>query len=92
VYMRSPLRKGWAVRFWWAGCFKCIRADPCGCAYGSVCGHRAFGMCGPEMGHTTCHMRRHWTYDRVLRGKVPGHLFGLVYGHMHARVALGWGT
>jgi hypothetical protein len=57
-----------------------------------VCGHRAFGMCGPEMGHTTCHMGRHWTYDRVLRGKVPGHLFGLVYGHMHARVGLGWGT
>jgi hypothetical protein len=25
-----------------------------------------------------------------LRGKVPGHLLGSVYGHMHARVGLGW--
>jgi hypothetical protein len=27
-----------------------IRADPHDCAYGSVCRHRAHGVCGPEMG------------------------------------------
>jgi hypothetical protein len=26
-----------------------IRADPHGCAYGSVCGHRAHGACGPKI-------------------------------------------
>jgi hypothetical protein len=55
-----------------------IRADPRGCAYGSVCGHRASGACGPEMGHTTWHMGRHWMYGRGLRGKVLGHLLGSV--------------
>jgi hypothetical protein len=69
-----------------------IRADPCGCAYGSVCGHRAHGACGPEMGHTAWHMGRHWTYVRALRGKVPGHLLGSLCRHMHVRVGLGWGT
>jgi hypothetical protein len=53
-----------------------IIADPRGCAYTSVCGHRAHSVCGPEMGHTVWHMGRHWTYGRVLRGKVPGHLLG----------------
>jgi hypothetical protein len=28
-----------------------IRADPHGCVYGSVCGHRAHGACGPEIGN-----------------------------------------
>jgi hypothetical protein len=46
-----------------------IRADPCGCAYGSVCGHRAHGARGAEMGHTACHMGRHWMYSRVIRGR-----------------------
>jgi hypothetical protein len=50
--------------------------------YGSVCGHRAHGACGPGMGHTTWHMGRHWTYSRALRGKVPGHLLGSMCGHM----------
>jgi hypothetical protein len=68
-----------------------IRADPRGCAYGSVCGHRAHGACGPEMGHTAWHMGRHWTYGRALRGKVLGHLLGSVCEHMHVRVGLGWG-
>jgi hypothetical protein len=27
-----------------------IRANPRGCVYGSVCGHRANGACGPKMG------------------------------------------
>jgi hypothetical protein len=36
--------------------------------YVSVCGHRAHGACGPEMGHTAWHMGRHWTYGRALRG------------------------
>jgi hypothetical protein len=44
------------------------------------------------MGHTTWHMGRHWTYGRALGGKVPKHLLGLMCGHMHARVGLGWGT
>jgi hypothetical protein len=69
-----------------------ISADPRGCAYGSVCGHRAHGACGPEMGHTTWHMGWHWTYGRALRGKVPGHLLGSVCRHIHACVGLGWGT
>jgi hypothetical protein len=69
-----------------------IKADPRGCAYGLVCRHRAHGACGPEMGHTTWHMGRHWTYGRALRGKVPGHFIGSVCGHMHARVGLGWDT
>jgi hypothetical protein len=71
-----------------------IRADPRDYAYGSVCGHRVHGACGPEMGHTatTWHMGRHWTYSRALRGKVPRHLLGSVCRHMHARVGLGWGT
>jgi hypothetical protein len=68
-----------------------IRADPRGCAYGSVCVHRAHGACGAEMGHTTWHMGRHWMYGHALRGKVPGHLLGSVCGHMHARVGLRWG-
>jgi hypothetical protein len=62
-----------------------IKVDPRDCAYGSVCGHRAHGACGPGMGHTTWHMGRHWTYGRVLRGKVPRHLLGSVCRHMHAR-------
>jgi hypothetical protein len=69
-----------------------MRADPRGCAYGSVCGHMAHGVCGLEMGHTAWHMGRHWTYGRALRGKVPKHLLGSVCGHMHVRVGLGWGT
>jgi hypothetical protein len=69
-----------------------IRADPRGCAYGSVCGHRAHGACGPEVRHTAWYISRHWMYGRALRGKVPGHLLGSVSGHMHARVGLGWGT
>jgi hypothetical protein len=69
-----------------------IRADPRGCTYGSVCGHRAHGACGPEMGHTTWYLGRHWKHGRALRGKVPGHLLGSVCGHMHARVGMGWGT
>jgi hypothetical protein len=69
-----------------------IRADLRGCAYGSVCRHRAHGACWPEIKHTACHMGWHWTYGCALRGKVPGHLLGSVYGHMHARVGLGWGT
>jgi hypothetical protein len=36
-----------------------IRADPCGCAYGSVCAHRAHGACGPKMGHMAWNMGRH---------------------------------
>jgi hypothetical protein len=32
------------------------------------------------------------TYCRVLRGKVLGHLLGLVCRHMHVRVGLGWDT
>jgi hypothetical protein len=47
-----------------------IRAGPHSCAYESVCGHRAHGACEPEIGHTVWHMGRHWTYGRVLRGKV----------------------
>jgi hypothetical protein len=47
---------------------------------------------GPEMGHTTWHMGRHWTYGCALRGKVLGYLLESVCGHMHARVGLGWGT
>jgi hypothetical protein len=39
-----------------------IRPDPRGCAYGSVCGHSARDACGPDMGHTTWHMGRHWMY------------------------------
>jgi hypothetical protein len=69
-----------------------IRADPHGCAYGSVCGHRAHGACGPRVGHTAWHMARHWMYGRALRGKVHGHLLGSVCRHMHSRVGLGWGT
>jgi hypothetical protein len=69
-----------------------IRVDPCGCVYGSVCGHMAHGACGPEMGHTAWHMGRHWTYSLAVRGKVPEHLLGSVCGHMHAHVGLGWGT
>jgi hypothetical protein len=65
-----------------------IRANPSGYAYRLVCKHRAHGACGLEMGHTAWHMGRHWTYGRALRGKVPGHLLGLVCGHMHARVGL----
>jgi hypothetical protein len=41
---------------------------------------------------TPWHMGRHWTYGRVLRGKVPRHLLESVCGPMHARVGLGWGT
>jgi hypothetical protein len=69
-----------------------IRADPRGYTYGSVCGHKAHGACGPEMGHTEWHMGRHWTYGRALRGEVHGHLLGSVRGHMHVRVDMGWGT
>jgi hypothetical protein len=71
-----------------------IRADPRGCAYMLVSGHRAHVVCGPETGHTAWHMGRHWTYGHALRGKVPGHLLGSVCGHMHVRVrvGLGWGT
>jgi hypothetical protein len=57
-----------------------------------VYGHRAHGACGPGMGHMAWHMGQHWTYGRALRGKVPGHFLGSVCGHMHVRVALGWGT
>jgi hypothetical protein len=53
-----------------------IRADPRGCAYGSVCGYRAHDACGPEMGHTAWHMgaldvrscakrEGSWTFARV---------------------------
>jgi hypothetical protein len=35
-----------------------------------MCRHRAHGACVPEMGHTTWHMGRHWTYGSALRGKV----------------------
>jgi hypothetical protein len=69
-----------------------IRANHRGCTYGSVCGHRAHGACGPGMGHTACNMGRHWTYGRALIGKVPGHLLGSVCVHMHERVGQGWGT
>jgi hypothetical protein len=69
-----------------------IRADPRGCAYGSMCGYREHDACGPEMGHMVSHMGRHWTYGRVLRGKVPGHLLESVCGHMHASIGLGWDT
>jgi hypothetical protein len=92
VYVCSPLRKGWRCDFGGQGVINGIRADPHGCAYGSVCGHRAHGACGTGMGHMTWHMGRHWTYSRALRGKVPGHFLGSVCGHMHARVGLGWGT
>jgi hypothetical protein len=69
-------------RFGGRGVTNGIRADPHGCAYGSVCGHSAHGVCGPEMGHMA------WTYSRALRGKVLGHLLGSVCGHMHARMGL----
>jgi hypothetical protein len=46
----------------------------------------------PEMGYTTWHMGRHWTYGHALRGNVPGHLLGSVCGHMHVCVGLGWDT
>jgi hypothetical protein len=118
VYVCSPLRKGWAMRLWWAGCYKWyqsrpsrlrvqvsvvmrlwwagvtndIRADPRGSAYGSACGHRVHGACGPEMEHMAWHMGRHWTYGCALRGEVPGHLPESVCRHMHVRVGLGWGT
>jgi hypothetical protein len=42
-----------------------IGADPCGCAYGLVCGHMVHGACGLEMGHTASHMGQHWTYGHV---------------------------
>jgi hypothetical protein len=67
------------VRLWWASVANGIRDDPRGCVYGSVCGHRAHGVCGTKMGHTAWHM-------------VPGHLLGSVCGHMHACVGLGWGA
>jgi hypothetical protein len=67
-----PYRRAGRCGFGGRGVTNGIRADPRGCAYGSVCGHRAHGACGPEMGHTTWHMGRHWTYGRALRGKVPG--------------------
>jgi hypothetical protein len=85
-------RRGRQCSFGGRGVTNGIRAEPHGCAYGSVCGHRAHGACGPEMGHTTWHMGRHWTYGRALRGKVPGHLLESMCGHMHSRVGLGWGT
>jgi hypothetical protein len=66
-----------------------IRADPCGCAYGLVCGHSAHGACGPQMGDTAWHMGRHWREGRAPRGKIPGHLLGSVRGYMHARMGLG---
>jgi hypothetical protein len=84
-------RAGWCC-FGGRGVTNGIRANPHGCVYGSVCGHRAHGACGPDMGHTAWHMGRHWTYGRALRGKVPGHLLGSMCGHMHALVGLGWGT
>jgi hypothetical protein len=84
-------RAGWCG-FGGRGVTNGIRADPRGCAYGSVCVHRAHGACGPEMGHTAWHMGRNWTYVRALRGEVPEHLLGSVCGHMRARVGLGWGT
>jgi hypothetical protein len=92
VYVCLPLGRAGRCDFGGWGVTNGIRADPCGCAYGSVCGHRAHGVCGPEMGHTTWLMDRRWTYNRALRGKVPGHLLGSVCGHMHACVGLGWGT
>jgi hypothetical protein len=113
VYVCSPLRKGWAVRLWWAGCYKgragrCgfgrqgvtngIRADPRGCVYGSVCGHRVHGACGPGMGHMAWHMGQHWMYGRALRGKVSEPTLAVAHtgqcadiGCM-ARVGLGWDT
>jgi hypothetical protein len=84
-----PHRRARRCGFGGRGVTNGIRADPRGCVYGSVCGHRVHGACGPEMGHTTWHMGRHWTYGHALRGKVPGHLLGSVCGHMHARVGLG---
>jgi hypothetical protein len=50
-----------------------VRADPRGCAYGSVCGHMTHGACG--LGWDTRHgiWRRHWTCGRALRGDVPGY-------------------
>jgi hypothetical protein len=36
-----------------------------------VCGHRAHGAYGPEMGHTTWHMGWHCMYGHALRGKIP---------------------
>jgi hypothetical protein len=78
--------------FGWQGVTNGIRVDPHSCAYGSVCGHRAHGACGPEMGHRVWHMGRHWTYGRALRGKIPRHLLVSVCGHMHVRVGLGWCT
>jgi hypothetical protein len=83
-------RAGWCG-FGGRGVTNGIRADPHGCAYRSVCGHRVHSACGLEMGHTTWHMGRHWTYSRALR-KVPRHLLGSVCRHMHARVGLGWDT
>jgi hypothetical protein len=87
-----PYGRAWRCGFGRQGVTNGIRADPRGCAYGSVCEHRAHGACGPEMGRTTWHMGRHWMYGRALRGEVLGHLLGSVCGHMHVRVGLGWGT
>jgi hypothetical protein len=84
-------RAGWCS-FGGRGVTNGIRADPHGCAYGWVCGHRVHGACGPEMGHTAWHMGRHWMNVRALRGKVPRHLLESVCGHMHVHVVLGWGT
>jgi hypothetical protein len=42
-----------------------IRADPCSCAYRSVCGHRAHG----GMGYTAWRMGRHWAGELDRRGR-----------------------
>jgi hypothetical protein len=87
-----PYRRAGQRGFGGRGVTNGIRANPRGCVNGSVCGHSVHGACGHEMGHTTWHMGRHWTYGRALGGKVPKHLLRLMCGHMHARVGLGWGT
>jgi hypothetical protein len=51
-----PLGRAGRCGFGGWGVTNGIRADPHSCAYGLVCGHRAHGVCGPEMGHMAWHM------------------------------------